>query len=115
MSMDLTNEKILTYKTGVPPLTRREIMELSREVPNWSISDGHIIRRFTFNNSSESLAFINDIIGFSQAEGHVPDVALKDARNVEISFYTYPAGGLTWNDFIMAAKLNAKFKAEGLG
>ncbi len=115
MNMDLTKEKILTYKTGVPPLTRREIMELSKAVSGWSISEGRIIRRFTFNNSSESLSFINDIIGFSQAEGHIPDVALRDARNVEISFYTYPAGGLTWNDFIMAAKLNEKLDAEKTG
>lgn len=110
--MDLTKEKILTYKSGVPPLTRREIMELAKAIPGWSISDGHITRRYEFNNSSECLAFINDIISFSQQEGHLPDVSMKQGRFVEISFYTYLAGGLTWNDFIMAAKLNERLDQE---
>jgi 4a-hydroxytetrahydrobiopterin dehydratase len=47
-------------------------------------------------------------MGFSQQEGHLPDVNLRETRIVEVSYYTYPAGGLTWNDFIMAAKLNGK-------
>lgn len=110
--MDLTNEKILTYKSGVPPLTRREIIELSKDVPGWSILEGHLTRSYEFNNSSECLAFINDIITFSQQEGHLPDVSMRQGRFVEISFYTYLAGGLTWNDFIMAAKLNERLAPE---
>ena len=110
--MDLTKEKILTYKSGVPPLTRREIMELLKAIPGWSISEGHITRKYEFNNSSECLAFINDIISFSQQEGHLPDASMKQGRFVEISFYTYLAGGLTWNDFIMAAKLNERLNQE---
>jgi 4a-hydroxytetrahydrobiopterin dehydratase len=39
-------------------------------------------------------------------EGHYPDICITESRHVEVSFYTYPAGGLTLNDFIMAAKLN---------
>lgn len=112
MIMDLTKEKVLTYRVGAPPLTRREILELSKDVPGWSLSEGHLSRRFTFNNSKESLSFINDIVGFSQQEGHLPDIHMQDGRIVDVSFYTYPAGGLTWNDFIMAAKLNEKMGAE---
>jgi 4a-hydroxytetrahydrobiopterin dehydratase len=44
----------------------------------------------------------------SLQEGHIPDICLKESRFVEVSYYTYPAGGLTLNDFIMAAKLNAR-------
>ena len=110
--MDLTKEKILTYKTGCPPLTRREIIELLKAVPGWSISEGHINRKYSFDNSSECLSFINELIGFSQQEGHLPDVVMKEGRIVEISYYTYPAGGLTWNDFIMAAKLNERLNTD---
>jgi 4a-hydroxytetrahydrobiopterin dehydratase len=92
----------------VPPLTRKETIELLKAVPGWSLDNGHLSRTFTFGSSSESLAFINDVMGFSQQEGHLPDVNLREARIVEVSYYTYPAGGLTWNDFIMAAKLNKK-------
>jgi 4a-hydroxytetrahydrobiopterin dehydratase len=106
--MDLTTEKIITYRVGSPPLTRKETFELLKAVPGWSLDNGHLSRTFTFGSSSESLAFINDVMGFSQQEGHLPDVNLREARIVEVSYYTYPAGGLTWNDFIMAAKLNWK-------
>jgi 4a-hydroxytetrahydrobiopterin dehydratase len=104
--MDLTKEKIATYRIGSPPLTRRETMELLKAVSKWSLDNGHLTREFAFNNSSECLSFINEVMGFSQAEGHLPDISLRKGRIVEVSFYTYPAGGLTWNDFIMAAKLN---------
>lgn len=111
--MDLTKEKIVTYRTGSPPLTRRETMELLKAVPGWSISEGHIYRRYDFNNSTECLSFVNDIVTFSQQEGHLPDIAMREGRIIEVSFYTYPAGGLTWNDFIMAAKLNEKLSTVG--
>jgi len=110
--MDLTKEKIITYRTGSPPLTRRETIELLKAVPGWAIVEGHISRQYKFDNSSESLSFINEVMGFSQAEGHIPDIILREGRLVEVSFYTYPAGGLTWNDFIMAAKLNEKRGSE---
>ncbi len=106
--MDLTKEKIITYRTGSPPLIRRETIELLKAVAGWSLESGHLTREFHFNTSSECLSFINEIIGFSQAEGHLPDISLRKGQIVEVSFYTYPAGGLTWNDFIMAAKLNER-------
>jgi len=46
-------------------------------------------------------------MALSSQEGHIPDICMKETKFVEISYYTYPAGGLTVNDFIMAAKLNA--------
>jgi 4a-hydroxytetrahydrobiopterin dehydratase len=106
--MDLTKEKIITYRVGFPPLTRKETFELLKAVPGWSLDNGHLTRTFTFGSSSESLSFINEAMGFSQAEGHIPDINFREARVVEVSYYTYPAGGLTWNDFIMAAKLNER-------
>jgi len=44
----------------------------------------------------------------STEEGHIPDLALREGKFVEVGLYTYPAGGLTLNDFIVAAKINAK-------
>jgi 4a-hydroxytetrahydrobiopterin dehydratase len=42
----------------------------------------------------------------SAQEGQIPDICIKKSRFIEVSYYTYPAGGLTLNDFIMAARLN---------
>ena len=93
---------------GSPPLTRKEIFELMGEVPGWSLENGHLIRSFEFDNSGRCAEFFNEVFALSTEEGHIPDICMRESRFVEISYYTYPAGGLTLNDFIMAAKLNAR-------
>lgn len=98
----------ITYKTGSPPLTRKEMMDLLGQVPGWSLQGGHLTRTFTFADPAASIAFLSEVAGFAVKDGHIPDLVMREGRFVEISLYTYPAGGLTMNDFIMAAKLNAR-------
>jgi 4a-hydroxytetrahydrobiopterin dehydratase len=105
--MELAQMKCTAYKTGSPPLIRKEMMDLLGRVQGWSLQGGHLTRTFTFPDAAGSIAFISEIAGFAAGEGHFPDLGMKEGRFVEVSFYTYPAGGLTLNDFIMAAKLNA--------
>jgi 4a-hydroxytetrahydrobiopterin dehydratase len=104
--MELAQMKYVPYKTGSPPLIRKEMMELLGEVRGWSLQGGHLTRTFTFPDAAACLAFITEIAGFADREGHFPDLCMREGRFVEVSFYTYPAGGLTLNDFIVAAKLN---------
>ena len=104
--MELAQMKCTPYKAGSPPLIRKEIMDLLKRVPGWSLHDGHLTRTFTFPDAASCITFFSEIAGFSAGEGHFPDLCMKEGRFVEVSFYTYLAGGLTLNDFIMAAKLN---------
>jgi 4a-hydroxytetrahydrobiopterin dehydratase len=106
--MDLAQKKCTTYRAGSPPLTRKEIFVLLDEASGWSIDNGHLTRTFQLSNSSQCIDFFNEVMNLSTQEGHIPDICMKESRFVEISLYTYPAGGLTLNDFIMAAKLNAR-------
>jgi 4a-hydroxytetrahydrobiopterin dehydratase len=106
--MELAQRKCTTYRQGSPPLTRKEITELMGEVPGWSLDNGHLSRRFELDNSSQCVDFFNEVMTLSTQEGQIPDICMKESRFIEISYYTYPAGGLTFNDFIMAAKLNAR-------
>ncbi len=78
------------------------------EVPGWSLGNGHLIRTYELDNSSICVEFFNEVMALSTQEGQIPDICMKESRFIEISYYTYPAGGLTLNDFIMAAKLNAR-------
>jgi 4a-hydroxytetrahydrobiopterin dehydratase len=104
--MDLAQMKCTPYKTGSPPLIRKEMMELLGQVQGWLLRNGHLTRTFAFPDAATCIAFISEIAGFAAGEGHFPDIGMREGRYVEVSFYTYPAGGLTLNDFIMAAKLN---------
>jgi len=108
--MELAQQKCTTYKPGAPPLTRKETIELLGQVPGWTLTSGHITRKFEFPDAAACIAFFTEVANLSSEEGHYPDVTMKESRFVELSFYTYPAGGLTLNDFIMAAKLNEKGK-----
>jgi 4a-hydroxytetrahydrobiopterin dehydratase len=81
-------------------------------VPDWILADGHLSRTFAFEDSSQSIAFINDVLTLSVQEGHIPDISFSKGKFVEVGYYTYQAGGLTLNDFIMAAKINEQGYTE---
>jgi 4a-hydroxytetrahydrobiopterin dehydratase len=111
ITMELAQRKCTTYKPGSPPLTRKETMELLGQVAGWSLNNGHITKTFGQEDAASCIAFFNEIAALANEEGHFPDICMRESRVVEVSLYTYPAGGLTLNDFIMAAKLNGKGKA----
>jgi 4a-hydroxytetrahydrobiopterin dehydratase len=108
--MELAQNKCTTYRAGSPPLTRKENLELLAQVPGWSLDNGHLARTFELEGAGACITFFTEVMDLSTQEGHFPDIFMKESRYVEVQFYTYPAGGMTLNDFIMAAKLNAKDK-----
>jgi 4a-hydroxytetrahydrobiopterin dehydratase len=106
--MDLAEKKCTTYRAGSPPLTRKETIELLGEVPGWSLGEGHLNRNYELPDAGKCIDFFNEVMNLSMQEGHIPDFSMKESKFITITYYTYPAGGLTQNDFIMAAKLNVK-------
>ncbi|WP_321506049.1 4a-hydroxytetrahydrobiopterin dehydratase [uncultured Methanoregula sp.] len=110
--MELGQQKCTTYKPGSPPLTRKDTIELLGQVPGWALSNGRITRKFELPDVAACIAFFTEVATLSTQEGHYPDICMKESRYVEISYYTYPAGGLTLNDFIMACKLNDMGKTQ---
>jgi 4a-hydroxytetrahydrobiopterin dehydratase len=110
--MELAQNKCTTYRAGSPPLTRKETMELLAQVPGWSLDNGHLARTFELESAGACITFFSEVMDLATQEGHFPDISMKESRYFEVKFYTYPAGGLTLNDFIIAAKLNAKGQAQ---
>jgi len=106
--MELAQNKCTTYRAGSPPLTRKETMELLAQISGWSLDNGHLARTYELESAGACITSFNDIMNLATEEGHFPDITMKESKFFEVQFYTYPAGGLTLNDFIMAAKLNAK-------
>jgi len=94
------------------PLMRRDIAGYLREVPGWRLEGNRLNRIFSFPESGPAIEFLAGTLRFCQQEGHVPDIALSAGRHVEVSWYTYAAGGLTPDDFVMAAKLDARGTAK---
>ena len=108
-SSDLTQKRCVPCEGGIPPLDAEAVDELLLQVPGWVVAnDGRLIRReWTARNFAAAVRFFNDVAELAEAEGHHPDFHLTGYRQVAIDLTTHAVGGLTENDFILAAKIDA--------
>ena len=89
------------------PLTIQQATEHLKELNAWTLSPDarKISKEFTFKNFAEALSFANKIGAIAEEENHHPDLAVKwGVVGVELS--THAIGGLSENDFILAAKID---------
>lgn len=105
---ELIKKKCTPCEGGIPPMVIEEAQELQKEVPEWEIiHDGHSIRRIlTFKNHYEVMAFANAVAWISHREDHHPTMTVGYSR-CELVYSTHAVEGLTENDFICAAKVDA--------
>ena len=82
---------------------------MKQQVPEWTVGQDNrtILRTFTFKNFDEAMAFVSHVAKIAQTENHHPDINLHDYKKVTISLSTHAIGGLSENDFIVAAKVDA--------
>lgn len=104
----LVHKKCVPCEGGVPPLSAEEAGRLIAEVPSWSITaDGRRIRRtWVARNFLAGLKFFEKVGELAEEEGHHPDLHLEGYRNLAVEIWTHAVGGLTENDFILAAKID---------
>jgi 4a-hydroxytetrahydrobiopterin dehydratase len=109
MSIPLAERHCVVCKPGTPPLPTTEIDRLLLEVPDWRVeeADGHprLIRTVKFKGFMPGVELVNRIAPIAEAEGHHPDLLLSYG-SLAIWLWTHAAGGLTDNDFILAARLD---------
>jgi len=108
MNIILTEHKCEACEGGIPPLTPTEVTELLTQTPRWTVSDDNKVlhRQYVFANFREALAFINQVGELAEAEGHHPDIHFTNYKHVAIDLTTHAIGGLSKNDFIVAAKID---------
>lgn len=106
--MDLTKKHCIPCEQGDPPLSKEKEDELKKEIPQWALMrDGtHKIRRqFKFKDFVEAMRFVNKVADLAESEGHHPDITIVYSR-VNLDLFTHAVGGLSENDFILAAKID---------
>ena len=93
---------------GVAALSTEQIRLMLPDLPQWKLSgDGKKIRReWRMKDFQAALEFFNKIGAIADAEDHHPDLHLTGYRNVAIELSTHALGGLSDNDFILAAKID---------
>jgi 4a-hydroxytetrahydrobiopterin dehydratase len=105
--MDFTRMKCAPCKKGAPPKSAAEVDEALRSLDGWAAQEGQtrIHKRYRFRDFVEAMRFVNGLAALAEAEGHHPDFAVH-WNTVDVTLWTHDVGGLSQNDFIVAAKLD---------
>ncbi len=103
--MDLVQKKCVPCEGGTKPYDKNEIDEMLTKVENWHVKDGHLRKEFKFENFIENMKFLNRVAQLAEDEGHHPDFCVH-YNKTEFEIWTHAIGGLSENDFILAAKID---------
>lgn len=103
--MDLKSRRCVPCEGGVPPLDQGEQEALLPQVPSWRVEGDRLNRTFVFDTFPDAISFIGRMADLAESEGHHPDFCVH-YRKVDVSVWTHAIGGLSENDFILAAKID---------
>ena len=106
---DLSSRKCVPCEGGVPPLSSAQAQALMKQLsPEWHLAqDGKsITSAWKFRNFFHTMSFVNAVAHIANTEDHHPDVELGYGY-CRIRYNTHVIGGLSENDFICAAKIDA--------
>jgi 4a-hydroxytetrahydrobiopterin dehydratase len=106
---DLTNKNCKPCEGGVPALTQDEARAMLKQLDNWDLKDNVISKTFAFKNYYQVIAFVNAVAWMTHREDHHPDMSVG-YNQCRVEYSTHAIGGLSENDFICAAKVDALFK-----
>ena len=104
----LRQKKCVPCEGGVPKLTSSEAREQLKQLSGWQLvhNDERIRKEWTVKNFMAAMEFFNKVAELAEDEGHHPDLHLVGYRNAAIELWTHAIGGLSENDFIVAAKID---------
>jgi 4a-hydroxytetrahydrobiopterin dehydratase len=91
---------------NAPKLSDADVRVLLGALRDWKAADGAIARRFTFADFHHTIAFVNAVAWIAHREDHHPDLDVG-YDHCAVTWSTHSAGGLTRNDFICAARVEA--------
>jgi len=102
----LADRRCIDLVEGTPPLGPIETGALLTELDGWQVEDGRrLVRTWRFDDFAGALALVNRVGAVAEAENHHPDIELGWGR-VVVRLWTHTVGGLSDNDFIVAAKID---------
>lgn len=104
---DLVSESCQPLPEGSDPLSAAEVHDLQHELhEDWSVDSGELVRTLGFTSYYETMAFVNAVAWIAHREDHHPELTVG-YNTCRIAYATHSVGGLTRNDFICAAKVDA--------
>lgn len=108
ISEGLLRKKCKPCEGGTAPMTPTQIGYMLNGLSGWEYKDGMVQKTFKFKNYHETMAFVNATAWISHREDHHPDIAVGYSQ-ATVAYMTHAIKGISDNDFICAAKLDALF------
>ena len=107
MTADLATLRCEACAPGTLPNPSERNEELAKQLdPGWELDRDHIRRSFTLKTFQQAFDLASKVAVIAEEEGHHPDLELGWGY-LNVILKTHVAKGLTDNDFIMAAKIDA--------
>lgn len=96
---------------GVLPLDGSKINDYQSQInKRWQVQEKtYLITKSEFEDFQAALDFVNQVGELAEQENHHPDIHITDYKNVKVVLTTHAIGGLSENDFILAAKIDQLF------
>ncbi|MDO8518176.1 MAG: 4a-hydroxytetrahydrobiopterin dehydratase [bacterium] len=106
-NVPLASKKCIPCEGNVPPLTPEQAQAMMQHLNDWSlIDDAHLLaKHFAFKDFVDTMQFVNEVARVAEEEGHHPDLTISYG-SVTVELMTHAIGGLSENDFILAAKID---------
>jgi 4a-hydroxytetrahydrobiopterin dehydratase len=110
--MQLKDMMCVACKGDTPILKQGEVEEYLNLLEGWTRKGkGAIERTVKRKNFLDALRFLNIVARIAEVENHHPDMGIVKYQNVHLVLTTHAVKGLTKNDFIVAAKIDALVRA----
>jgi len=101
----LAQEKTQRPQAGQQPLKTEEAQQLGSQVPHWKLQQDALTREYKFADFDEAIDFVNELAHLAKAADHHPDIQIS-YNKVKLTLSTHKIGGLSRNDFILAARVD---------
>jgi 4a-hydroxytetrahydrobiopterin dehydratase len=104
----LADKKCAACDGKTPKLDAAAIATLHAELRDWTVENGQKLHKdMKFADFARAMFFVNAIAYVAEREGHHPDFTVHGWNKVHVTIWTHDIGGLSENDFILAAKIDA--------
>lgn len=103
----LSEQHCVPCEGGVKPLDHIQNTDHLLELDKWNLIDDIAIEKILlFKDFGEALNFVNAVGAIAEKEQHHPDISIFSYNKVKVRLTTHAIGGLSDNDFILAAKID---------
>lgn len=105
---ELMEKHCVPCEKGGEPMPKHLAQTMLKRVRGWALVDDKLLRQeLVLKDFREAIRLVSAIAEVAEAEDHHPDLHLTGYRRLRIELTTHAVGGLTENDFILAAKIDA--------